>query len=146
MNEALDCDRHPAEARYRPTLQQFDASDIDPDRFDHEAHVYVAWQYLQRYRPAEAIHRFTDALRRLTAKLGAEAKYHETVSWFFLIVTADRMARCDTPDWDEFRRQNSDLVCGGMSLLRERYSRECIDSDTARRRFVLPDRIPGPYS
>lgn len=142
MKTARGCESRRAEARYHPSLEDFEAGDIDPGRFDHEAHVYVAWRYLQRYRPAEAIHRFTDALRRLTVRIGAEAKYHETVSWFFLLVTAERMAESGDGDWEEFRRRNPDLVCGGMMLVRDCYSRERLDSDEARRRFLLPDRPP----
>jgi len=36
---------------YRPSLEQFEDCEIDPDAFTHEAHVYVAWSYLKSTNP-----------------------------------------------------------------------------------------------
>ncbi len=32
-----------------PTIEQFEALDIVPGDFNHEAHIYVAWSYLQQF-------------------------------------------------------------------------------------------------
>ena len=84
-------------------IHAFEAGHIDPADFDHAAHVYVAWLYLQQTSLAEAIARFTAALRQLTARAGADARYHETITWFFLIVIAERCAA--TPGAERFPRK-----------------------------------------
>ena len=33
------------------TIEAMEAGTIDPDAFDHEAHIHVAWLYLERDRP-----------------------------------------------------------------------------------------------
>lgn len=134
----------PAAGRCLPDVGTFEAGAFDAARFDHEAHVHVAWCYLARYPLAEAIARFTSALRALTVRLGAAAKYHETVSWFFMIVLADRMADGKHADWETFRRRNADLFTDARALLARHYSEECLASARARARFVLPDRAPSP--
>ena len=48
------------------TIERFEAAQVDPARFDHEAHVYVGWMYLRAYARDEAIARYDAALRRLT--------------------------------------------------------------------------------
>lgn len=130
-----------APATRLPDIQEFEAGAIDPATFDHEAHVHVAWSYLQEYGLAEAIARFTSALRSLTNRLEIPMKYHETISWFFMIEIADRgAAGCR---WDAFRSANADLIENGGKLLRQHYSAACLASPKARRQFVLPDRAYG---
>jgi hypothetical protein len=123
------------------TVEAFEAAEVDADNFDHEAHVYVGWLYLERYSLADAISRFTSALQRLTAKLGVANKYHETISWFFMIMIAERRQTGDSESWADFRRKNKDLFCG-RELLQRFYSEQCLLSSSARRSFVLPDRVP----
>jgi len=89
------------------TLRRFEAAEIDPARFDHEAHVYVAWLYVRAFPRHEAIARFDAALRRLTRKIGAADKYNAMITWLFLMLIAER-ARGDE-DWPAFRVRNADL-------------------------------------
>ena len=92
------------------TIERFEASDIDPARFDHEAHIYVGWLYVTTYAPDEAVARFDAALQRLVSKIGAEQKYNAMITWLFLLLIAER-AREDE-DWRAFRRRNEDLFSG----------------------------------
>jgi hypothetical protein len=66
-----------------PCIESFEIGAFDVDRFTHEAHVYVAWSYLQKTSLTDAIVRFSGALKRMTAKLGIPGKYHET-SYFYI--------------------------------------------------------------
>jgi hypothetical protein len=136
----------PADAESLPEcaalVKAFDSGNVDPQYFDHEAHIRVAWCYLQTFPAAMAIARFTEALRSLTVRLGMAQKYHETISWFFMIVIADRQARSPTSDWETFKKQNRDLLEEGSALLKRHYSTDCLDSMDARQRFVLPNLAP----
>jgi hypothetical protein len=125
------------------TLETFERGEVDAESFDHEAHVYLGWLYLERYPLLEAIRRYRDGLRRLTARLGAPGKYHETITWFFLVQIDNRRRLAGTTDWPGFRRDNPDLF-RARPLLARYYSPERVDSDTARRHFLLPDRIADP--
>ena len=121
------------------SLEDFEAGNVDAAAFDHEAHVYVAWLFLDRYSSIEALSRFTTALRRLTRQLGVPDKYHATITWFFMLLIAERRDRMDQPGWFAFRRRNADVFQAG-TLLRRYYSRSLLESPQARRGFVLPDR------
>ena len=124
------------------SIEDFENGCIDPDRFDHAAHVYIAWSYLQKYDLEDAIVMFSEALRRLTRKLGIESKYHETITWFFLILIAERQTKPGSNDWQSFRRQNPDLFSTKPSVIGNYYSDERLGSSIARSQFVLPDRLP----
>jgi hypothetical protein len=120
------------------SVDAFERGEIDPEAFDHEAHVYVAWLYLERFPLPAALEQFDAALRRLTLKLGVPGKYHATITWFFLLLIGERCSADPGADWQTFRRRNADLV-EDRGLLQRYYSRQTLASDRARQAFVLPD-------
>lgn len=122
------------------TLESFEAGTIDVEAFDHEGHVYVGWLYLERYSLLEAIERYSGALKRLTAKLGIPGKYHETITWFFLVLINERRAGAGDRGWFSFRRENRDLCLEAGKTLQRYYSRDLLASELAKSSFVLPDR------
>jgi len=129
------------------TVELFEAGTIDVDAFDHAAHIYVAWLYLERHALPEAIQSFTAALKRMTTRLGIPGKYHETITWFFMFLIEERRRESSTSDWYSFRRENDDLFAkGDNSILNRYYKRATLGSDRARRSFLLPDRVSDQAS
>jgi hypothetical protein len=124
-----------------PTIEQFEAGDFDPAAFDHEAHIHVAWSYLQETDLLDAIARYRAALQSLTRRVGAESKYHETITWFYMVTIAERL-ESGASDWPAFRQANPELFERGAGWLRRFYSDERLWSAQARQTFVLPDRVP----
>lgn len=138
MLPATDRGRSP----YRPTLAEFERGTIDPEAFDHAAHVFVAWSYLREMPQRDAARAFCAALQRLTRLLGVAGKYHETISWFFLLLIAERRSGAAGTDWATFEAANPALLNDAGALLRAYYSPERLASPLARRQFLLPDRVP----
>lgn len=124
----------------RLSVESLESGTIDVDAFDHEAHVYVAWCYFAEFPPELAADRFCGAFRRLTEKIGAPDKYHETITRFFLQLIAERRGNDPAEGWPAFRRSNEDLCSAAAVLLHRHYSQELLSSDRARGSFVMPDR------
>ena len=125
------------------TIAAFEDGVVDIDAFDHEAHVYLGWLYTREFELLEAVRRFTAALTRLTRDLGIPGKYHETITWFYLLLIAERRNGA-ADDWITFRRQNADLFARGeQNILNRYYRRATLASSRARHDFVLPDRLAG---
>jgi hypothetical protein len=122
------------------TIDSFEAGRIDAAAFDHEAHVYLAWLYVREYPLAEAIERFSAALRRLTAALGVPGKYHASITWFFLVLINERDAAAPGTDWESFRTANKDLLSRDEDIVARYYTAQRLASRRARETFVLPDR------
>lgn len=125
------------------TLAQFEALEVVPEEFGHEAHVYVAWSYLQKFDLLVSIDRYRSALRRLTAKLGVPGKYHETMTWFYMIKVAERATGDAATDWATFKKLNGDLFERGPGIIGRFYSETRLMSEEARNMFVLPDLSPA---
>ncbi len=123
----------------RLSIEQFEAGDIDAERFDHEAHVYMGWLYVQAFDFADAVARFDAALRRLTARLGVPGKYHATIPWLVLVLINERAEPDES--WDAFKSRNADLMRDSKATLQRYYSDTLLSSDAARQHFVLPDRL-----
>ena len=123
----------------------FEAGDVDPDAFSHAAHIFVAWSYLQETDLQQGIQRYSAALRRLTRKFGVPGKYHETVTWFFMMVIAERCQLDGSSDWQQFKSGNPDLFGDAKGLLSRYYTHDCLASPLARKQFLLPDRASPDY-
>ena len=122
-----------------PTIGEFEALEFDPERFDHEAHVFVAWSYLRQFDLLESISRYRKTLRRLTAMLGVADKYHETITWFYMIAVAEHADANNVTDWASFKSASPELFRRNPGIINDYYSSSRLMSELARRKFILPD-------
>ena len=120
----------------------FEDCSLAAEVFDHRAHVRMAYLYLCRYPILEAICRFSSALARFASANGKPDRYHETVTWAFLFLIRERLARAGgDQSWEEFAEKNPDLMSWQKSILKNYYRDDTLGSDLAKRIFLLPDRI-----
>ena len=110
------------------------------EEFHHRDHVRMGWIYLREHGLLDALARFSAALRRYAASKGKPDRYHETITFAFLLLIYERMQRSGASTWEEFEPANSDLFGWNPSVLSAYYRPEVLASDDARARFLLPDR------
>ncbi len=115
---------------------------LPPQQFGHRNHLHAAWQCLREAPLPQATERFCGLLIRYVDHLGARAKYHHSLTVAMLHLVAARMR--DDQNWVAFITAHPELQHDARALLHQHYSPECLDSDTARRGFVAPDRTPLP--
>lgn len=108
------------------------------DAFTHAEHVRLAWAYLRRLPILTALATFREALQRFAAHHGKAALYHETITFAYLLMVFERMARHQDASWDEFARDNPDLFMWKDGPLFQHYSSEVLNDPYARAFFVLP--------
>jgi hypothetical protein len=127
--------------------QRFEDCTLPNSEFHHRDHVRLAWIYLRRLPPLEALARFTAALQRFATFHGHAGLYHETITWAYLFLIHERMADSPTGEtWDDFAARHPDLVTWKPSILDRYYDPETLRSDRARRLFVLPSPTPEPVT
>ena len=114
---------------------------LPSSEFHHQQHVHVAWMFVRKCGMPAALAEFTAAIKRFADAKGATGLYHETITWAFLLIIAERLARQPADTWDTFAHANADLLSWKPSILERYYSRELLFSDLARNVFVPPDRL-----
>src|SRR5882762_7812386 len=121
-------------------IEEFERGNF-PACFHHADHVRVAFAYVAQYPFLEAVARFCAALKRFAAAQGKPQLYHETITWAYLLLIRERMARAGcSQTWEEFAERNPDLLIWKGGVLASLYRQETLDSDLARQTFVLPDQ------
>jgi hypothetical protein len=79
-------------------------------------------------------------LRRFAAAKGKATRYHETITWAYLLLIHERMKGSHKEQsWQEFAESNCDLLNWENSVLKKYYSDKTLSSDFAKQVFVFPD-------
>jgi hypothetical protein len=119
-------------------VDAFERCAVPNESFHHSDHVRLAWIYLREHSPLEALARFTSSLKRFAAANGHPELYHETITWAYLLLIHERMQRRPSGDFETFAAENADLLAWKPSILDRYYDRATLDSDLARRTFLMP--------
>lgn len=141
INPAAQGDDAREAGHHTDLLRGFLDTTLPAEQFHHAQHVEVAWLFVRDHGMPAALGEFTAAIKRFANSKGATGLYHQTITWAFLLLIAERQAKCGAVAWDAFAAANPDLLVWKPSILERYYSREVLKSDLARRVFVFPDRV-----
>ena len=123
-------------------MEAFESGTLPNDSFHHTEHVKMAFLYVQKFPPLEALRRFSSSLTRFAAANGKPNLYNETITWAFLLLIRERVARANSPQtWAEFSASNADLLRWDDNILKKYYRAETLSSELAKSVFLFPDRL-----
>ncbi|HTR54022.1 MAG TPA: hypothetical protein VMJ10_25185 [Kofleriaceae bacterium] len=119
-----------------------DSLALAPAGFTHREHVQLAFAVLAAQPDfAAAAVRYRALLRRFAEAHGAAAKYHETITWAYLALIAERMHGREYASSAQLIADHPDLLDHRGGALARCYDiGELIASPLARAVFVLPRR------
>jgi hypothetical protein len=123
-------------------LQAFESCTLAPAEFSHRQHLSLGWIYLRRYGFPGGVARFCDRLRDYVAAIGATGKYHETITWAYMVLMHEEMT-LRSPPGETFAamvERRPDLLDHRNGALANCYPPTQLESADARRVFVLPHR------
>lgn len=118
----------------------FESGDLPTELFTHAEHVRVAWWYLQHEPLLLALARFRTTLRRFAAGKGKPERYHETITFAYMLLIAERLGGARELSWPDFAARHPDLLEWQPSILTQYYADDVLASAQARETFVLPAR------
>jgi hypothetical protein len=122
-------------------IANFEAATLPKESFHHRDHVRVAFLYLCRYPALAALERFSSSLKDFALASGKPNLYNETVTWAFMLLIRERLARAGCPQtWAQFAEDNADLLTWQNSILKKYYREETLSSDLAKSTFLFPDK------
>ncbi len=116
--------------------QKFEIHEIDPSSFRHIDHIGVAYEMFHKYGFQSTSIKYAEAIESIAIKAGAPDKFNLTITLAFLSLIAERIHTTDHSSFDEFISRNEDLMSKG--ILGKLYSKERLQSDLARKMFLLP--------
>jgi hypothetical protein len=117
-------------------VDRFERCLLAKEEFHHRDHLTVAVVYLYASNLETAIDRMRSSLKRFAAHHGVPKLYHETLTRFWLLQVDQRLDRreCLQQSVHAIQQKLND-----KTLAFEYYSRERIDSNSARETWLEPD-------
>jgi hypothetical protein len=144
-------------------LTAFEECELSRKDWTHEAHVRMAWLYVQRIESdADVFDRIRSGIKKLNETFlrrqmascirlpgkkpdprGLDG-YHETITVAFVTVIASRIVQDE--DFTTFSARNPDLFDRKFPALLKHYTPERLYSAPAKMEFLAPDLEPLPGS
>jgi hypothetical protein len=117
----------------------FESFQLPPEKFDHPAHVRLAYCYLCEHPVDIAAVKMKASLLAFLAHLGiGQAKYHETMTRAWIMAVKHFMSEStECASATDFMKANPRLLDSKIMLTH--YSAELLFSTEARQSFVAPD-------
>jgi hypothetical protein len=136
--------KHSSSDDDRRFRDDFESGVIEPAKFDHRAHVRLAYAYLVDADADTAAARMRAALLAFLRHHGIDpSKYHETMTRAWILAVRHFMEiSAPAASADAFIERNPMLLDSKIMLTH--YSATLLFSDEARARFVEPDLGPIP--
>lgn len=121
---------------------QFQNASLDPQIFNHEAHLRLAWIHIKNYGIEKAIENITAQLKSYVQLLGAEEKYNHTLTIAAIKAVYHFILRTNANSFDEFIQTAPQLKTNFRQLINSHYSTDIFSSPKAKNEFLQPERLP----
>lgn len=116
---------------------------ILPGEFHHRDHLRLAWGVVRQRGATDAEDAITTGIRRYATHHGQAAKYHDTMTRFWVrLVAHAQAARPELAPFDRFIAAFPWLL--DTALPYRHWSRAAMDGTTARAGWVEPDVLALP--
>lgn len=122
-------------------VRGFESCTTPKDDFSHLSHLTVAAFYLHALGEFEATERMREGLLRFLNHHGVgPAKFHETLTVFWIKIVAEFLRRMEEPDASLLEITNRVVArLGNSRFVFDYYNEELLRSDEARNRWIEPD-------
>lgn len=123
-------------------IEAFESGTLNPQLFDHEAHIKLAWVYLKLYGEEEAIAKTRMAIRNFDLLHGDGTKYHTTLTVASVKAVHHFMRKSKATTFERFINEYPKLKTSFKTLLSLHYGSDIINDKIAKAEFVEPDLLP----
>ncbi len=119
--------------------RQFIACELNPSVFSHEAHLRLAWINIDKYGLEQAVKNIQNHLMNFVSHLGAEDKYHMTVTIAAVQAVNHFMEKSKSNNFNDFITEFPQLKNKFKELLNSHYSFDIFSSSKAKQSYLEPD-------
>lgn len=122
--------------------QQFESCTLDPNLFNHEAHLRLAYIHIQKYGQEKAIAKICNQLQVFVAHLGASDKYNATLTVAAVKAMYHFMKRSAANNFKAFIVEFPQLKNDFKKLMQSHYDFDIFNSPKAKSSFLEPNLLP----
>ena len=126
----------------RDFIKHFTDLSFPADLFNHEAHLRFAFIHIDSFGKEGAVEMVTDRILKYVSNLGAEDKYHETLTVSAVEIVNHFMQKAESKEFVELLEEYPRLQSDFKSLLYTHYSSDILNSEEAKSRYLEPDLLP----
>jgi len=127
-------------------INKFENCLLNPADFTHEAHLRLAWLYIQDDGITKATEKLQDKLQAFVAYVGARNKYHTTLTIAAVMAVHHFVLRSKSTNFKDFIAEFPQLNTHFKPLIASHYSFDVFTSTKARNSFIAPDKTPFDYN
>lgn len=125
-------------------LRAFFSAELANSNFHHRDHLRLAWLVVRRHGLVEAENRVTAGIRHFAAVNGHAARYHDTMTRFWVRLVAHAVAnRPEIEDFEAFLEAYPMLL--DPTLPFRHWRREAMFTPESRAEWREPDLVPLPF-
>lgn len=122
--------------------EQFQDLSLDPQLFNHEGHLRLAWIHLNKYGLEQAIQNLCDQIRKFATHHGAPDKYHCTLTVAAVKTMHHFMQKTDSSSFEDLIETFPRIKYNFKDLIDAHYGFNILASAEAKKEFIEPDLIP----
>ena len=122
--------------------ERFENATLGEVRFDHEAHLRLAWIHLVKYGLTKAEENMNLQLEYYVSTLGAEDKYNRTITTAAVKAVDHFWRRTKGSGFEEMIEEFPRLKFNFKELMSAHYSFDIFNSSEAKKDYLLPDLAP----
>lgn len=120
---------------------QFKNCELDASVFSHEAHLRIAWIYIQKYGIEKAISKIQEELKSFVAYLGAQDKYNTTLTIAAIKAVYHFILKSQSDNFKNFIVEFPRLKYNFKELMNSHYKIDIFNSEKAKKEFLEPDLL-----
>ena len=122
-------------------IGQFANGSLNPEIFNHEAHLRLAWLYIEKFGLKQAEKDIQNQLQNFVEIVGAKDKYHKTLTIVAIRIVNHFMRKSKSYNFTNFINEFPQLKSEFKELVNTHYSFNIFSSDKARKEFLKPDLL-----
>lgn len=123
-------------------IEVFESGTLNPQLFNHEAHIKLAWIYLNMYGEGVAISKTCEGIRNFDKLHGDGTKYHTTLTVASVKAVHHFMRKSKSTTFEDFIVEFPRLKTSFKELLDQHYGEDMVHNKKAKAEFVEPDLLP----
>ena len=123
-------------------VDSFENGSLQPKLFTHEAHLRLAWIYLQNDDEQDAVEKTCSGIKHFDALHGSGEKFHATITIAAVKVVYHFIKKSKSTTFSDFMEEFPLLKGAFKELLEQHYSSNSLKNQQAKTEYIEPDLLP----